>query len=138
MRERPSDEAGRRSGELENWEIWVLRGRVWAAVAPSARVGRTRAAAVASPMARRRASRVPRGTRLRRVLLGPLDCTFLVAVLGTIDQATREDAFFAPCPPASRVFSSTTDITSAVEAASMTRLAWWTSAFGIGPKPRSG
>jgi len=34
----------------------------------AARAGRARAAAVGAPMARPRASRVPRGTRLRRVL----------------------------------------------------------------------
>ena len=64
---------GRRPGELETWNSGIRAarrgaGRRGPAVARSARVGRTRAAAMASPMARRRASRVPRGTRLRRVL----------------------------------------------------------------------
>ena len=82
-RDRRAGSAGA-GGDLANWKPGTLgvraarrgAGRRGPAVARSARVGRTRAAAMAPPMARRRASRVPRGTRLRRVLLGPLDCTF--------------------------------------------------------------
>ena len=70
-----SGRAGGAGGNLANWKPGTLgvraarrgAGRRGPAVARSARVGRTRAAAMASPMARRRASRVPRGTRLRRV-----------------------------------------------------------------------
>ena len=58
-----------RTGNLEPWECARRgAGRRGPDVARSARVGRARAAAVASPVAMRRASRVPRvGTRLRRV-----------------------------------------------------------------------
>ncbi len=57
---------GRRPGELETWNSGIRAarrgvGRRRPAVARSARVGRARAAAMASPMARRRVSRVPRG-----------------------------------------------------------------------------
>ena len=72
-RGRGSAGGGRQPGGLETWNPGIRAARRGAgrrrpAVARSARVGRTRAAAMASPMARRRASRVPRGTRLRRVL----------------------------------------------------------------------
>jgi len=61
---------GRRPGELETWNSGIRAarrgGRRRGPAGPrSACVGRTRAAAIAAPMARRRASRVPRGTRLR-------------------------------------------------------------------------
>jgi len=62
-------------GNLANWKTGTLgiraarrgAGRPGPLVLRSGRVGRSRAAAMASPMARRRASRVPRGTRLRRM-----------------------------------------------------------------------
>ena len=37
-----------------------------------------------------------------------------------------------------RALMSSTDITCAVDAARITSVAWWTSAAGIGPNPRSG
>jgi hypothetical protein len=40
--------------------------------------------------------------------------------------------------PDIRVFMSFTDITCAVDAARITIVAWWTSAAGIAPNPRSG
>ena len=58
---RGSGGCGRQPGELETWNSGIRAarrgaGRRGPAVARSARVGRTRAAAMASPMARRRAS----------------------------------------------------------------------------------
>ena len=62
---------GRRPGELETWNSGFRAarreaGRRRPAVARSGRVGRTRAAAMASPMARRRASLAGAGMRLQR------------------------------------------------------------------------
>ena len=50
------------------------------------------------------------------------------------DRPNRRDH----SPPAMRALISWTDITWAVDAARITRVAWWTSAAGIAPKPRSG
>jgi hypothetical protein len=92
--------------------------------------------AIAACGPRRRRSTGPSSRQILPCKVVPaLRYPAIVALPGT---ECPDQAAFTFWLPGSRAVSSAADITCAVEAASMTRVAWWTSAFGIDPKPQSG